>query len=355
MSMLPNLSLRDDLLSLLTACQQSLAPLRNTHVYIAGGGGFMGLWLAEAITALNDEFSFGSRITIQTLSDSFLSSYAPHIKARLDVAIVRADCRNVIVPEDAQYILYCATPTNSHIHQTEPTEVSSVIADGVRVMFDSAARLPDIRNILYVSSGNVYGSQPSGLVGLSEDSFQPCDPSVLSNAFMESVRFAESLCTSYRNEARLPVVIARGFAFVGPYQLPSITWALHNFIADALQNRAIRILGDGESVRSYLYASDAAVWFLRLLVEAQSGSVYNVGSPEVIRLLDVAKIVSSCFESRPSISVLEEPRHLRRTRFVPDVSRIQRELGVAVSVGVEEAISKTIQWMRSLNARGQVL
>lgn len=343
--------LRGDILPLLETCHQRLSHLRNAHVYIVGGGGFIGLWLTEAIVALNDEFGFGAKITIQTLNDSFLSAYAPHLKARSDVKIVCSDCRKTIVPETTQFIFYSATPTNPHLQQTEPTETASVIADGLRSMFDSAPLLPDLRNILYVSSGMVYGKQPFEMERRTEDSFDSFDPSVLSNSFSESLRFAEAICAGYRNEARLPVVIARGFAFVGPYQLPTIAWALHNFIADAMQDRPIRILGDGESVRSYLYASDAAVWFLRLLVEGKTGSVYNVGSPEGIRLADAAELVSRRFAKKAPVALLAQPSHLRKTRFVPEVSKIEKEMGVAVSVNVESAITKTIDWMLSTKNR----
>ena len=345
MNNVANSPLRRDLIPLLETRHQNLSDLKKAHVYIVGGGGFMGLWLTEAITALNDEFGFGSRITIQTLSDAFLSTYAPHLKARQDVSVVCCDCRNTVVPESTQYIFYCATPTNPLLQQSEPTETASIIVDGVRAMFDSAALLPDLRNILFVSSGAVYGSQPFEMERRAEDSFQSFDPSVLSNSFSESLRFAEAICTGYRNEARLPVVIARAFAFLGPYQLPSIAWALHNFIADAIEGRSIRILGDGESVRSYLYGSDAAVWFLRLLVNGKSGDVYNVGSPEPIRLVDVAEIVARRFDKAPSVTMLAQPAHLRKTRFVPNVSRIQHEFGVPLSVNVEDAIVKTIDWM----------
>lgn len=340
-----NSPLRADLLPLLETCHQSLSALKKGRVHIVGGGGFIGMWLTEAITALNDEFGFGAKITIQTLSDSFVTTHAPHLTARPDVRVICSDCRTAVVPEETQFVFYSAIPTSPHLQQTEPVETASVIVDGVRAMFDSAALLPDLRNVLFLSSGMVYGSQPFEVECLTESSFSPFDPSVLSNTFAESLRFAESVCTSYRNEARLPVVIARGFAFLGPYQLPSIAWALHNFIADAMQERPIRILGDGESVRSYLYASDAAVWLLRLLVEGKSGNVYNVGSPEAVRLVQAAEVVSRHFNSRSAVTVLAQPQHLRKTRFVPDVSKIQKELGVSPSVKVDEAIRKTIDWM----------
>jgi nucleoside-diphosphate-sugar epimerase len=339
-----------ELVPLLELNHTTLEGLKNSTVMIVGGGGFMGMWVAEAITALNEMFGFQTKVKIQTLSSDFLSKYASHLTSRTDVSVTLADCRRTVVPDDVQYIVYTATPTNPYLHQTEPTETSSVIVDGVRAVLESAEVLPDLRNILYVSSGSVYGSQPFDTEKLSEDSFQPIDSSVLSNCFAEALRFAESLCVGYRNEARLPIVMARGFAFLGPYQLPTIAWALHNFIADAMNGRPIRILGDGESVRSYLHGADASVWLLRLLAQGQSGGVYNVGSPHGIRLVDAADSVARYFNRKSEVTLLSQAAHLRKTRFVPDTSKIQREFGLSVSVDVERAIVQTIEW--ALNNKG---
>ena len=81
---------------------------------------------------------------------------------------------------------------------------------------------------------------------------------------------------------RLPIVTVRPFAFLGPYQLLDRPWAANNFIRDSLLGGPIRIQGDGQSVRSYMYPADMALWLLTIFPRGSVGSVYNVGSPNGI-------------------------------------------------------------------------
>ena len=74
----------------------------------------------------------------------------------------------------------------------------------------------------------------------------------------ESKRYAEVLAQCAISETKLPVVTLRPFAFVGPYQSLDLPWAVTDFIRDSLAGGPIRIMGDGSTVRSLMYAADFA-------------------------------------------------------------------------------------------------
>ena len=82
-----------------------------------------------------------------------------------------------------------------------------------------------------------------------------------------TLRYAEAEAAAWRSVAKLPVVTARPFAFIGPYQGLDKPWAVNNFLRDALLCVPIRILGDADTVRSYMYPSDMAFWLLAILAE----------------------------------------------------------------------------------------
>ena len=61
-------------------------------------------------------------------------------------------------------------------------------------------------------------AQPWELKGIPENFIGGMDCSALNSAYPESKRIAETICSVYRNQQRLPIVNARPFAFIGPYQ-----------------------------------------------------------------------------------------------------------------------------------------
>jgi dTDP-glucose 4,6-dehydratase len=161
-------------------------------------------------------------------------------------------------------------------------------------------------------------------------------------------RLAETLCVAYRNQHRLPIVNARPFAFVGPYQLLDRPWAINNFIRDALQGGPIRIQGDGETVRSYMYGSDMAWWLLRILVRGAVGASYNVGSSRGVTLAQLAEMVAGGLPKRPRVLLGVSPvQRLHRSRLVPDVGLAQDTLGLKQTVDLETALRRTIWWHES--------
>ena len=123
-----------------------------------------------------------------------------------------------------------------------------------------------------------------------------------------------------------------------------------NFIRDALPVDVNHVRGSGTSSRSYLFGADLAGWLWMLLLRGDSCRAYNVGSDEALTIGDLARLVAACSALPRPVSV-----EFARTpipgavaeRYAPDVARAATELGLTVEIGLEEAIARTIQWLRS--------
>jgi dTDP-glucose 4,6-dehydratase len=340
---------RHDCLRILDGRDQALEPLQNSKLVVVGGTGFVGTWVAEMVAALNDGYQFGIKLTLISRSTDQFANRLPHLAGRADVNLIKSDVRQLgQFPADADWVIHAAANPDVRTHASNPLDSASVIVEGTMSVMRTAERLGRLKTLLYLSSGLVCGTQPASEKGLSENAQGAPAPDA-SFIYPNAKRFAETLCSAARAQSRIPVLVARPFSFIGPYQSLDTPWAQTTFLSDALRGHHIRVLGDGQVVRSYLYGSDAAYWFLRILTAGQSGDVVNVGSPVGITLQDLAKEVARNFEPSPEIMFNTAPRSAGRSaRLLPDTTHAQKEYGLSVYTPLDDAIKLTAQWHRMM-------
>jgi len=132
----------------------------------------------------------------------------------------------------------------------------------------------------------------------------------------------------------------------------NIHYAMGNFIRDGLNGGPIRIGGDGTPYRSYLYVSDMVTWLWKILVNGKSNRPYNVGSNVGISISDTASAVNRAFGNSYSILVAGKAMPGQPgSRYVPNVERICKELGVVARVDLEDGIRRTVLWYRNCGTR----
>ena len=102
-----------------------------------------------------------------------------------------------------------------------------------------------------------------------------------------------------------------------------------DFIADARAGRNITVKGDGTPVRSYLHASDMTTWLWKILLQEANMQIFNVGSEEAIRLVDLAKKIGEITNTK--VIVLNPPRTGRGKcdHYTPITQAAVRELSLS--------------------------
>ncbi len=325
----------------------ALQALAGRHILITGGTGFVGTWLTEMVAHLNDEHSLGMRLSLLGPHAADFHSRAPHLAGRKDIDLIERDVRDLdSLPTGVTHVIHAAGTPDNRMHASDPLRTMSVISAGTSAVLRASVDSPDLQKFLFVSSGLVYGPQPLDLPGISEKYVGGPECDSIASVYPEAKRYAEVECAAWRGQTKLPLVTARPFAFIGPYQGLDKPWAVNNFLRDALLGGPIRIMGCADTVRSYMYPSDMAFWLLRILADGVPGVAYNVGSPEAVTLKDLADRIAGAFDEPPAVAC-RGGANPRPSRFVPDVDRCRDTLGLRVTVPLGDAIVRTLEWHRA--------
>jgi dTDP-glucose 4,6-dehydratase len=318
--------------------------LRGARVFLTGGTGFFGCWLLESFLWANDHLGLDASVVVLTRDPDAFGKKAPHLAAHPAVTLHIGDVRTFTFADGAfSHVIHAATASGSTLNDSDRLLMFETIVGGTRRVLDFA-RHSGASRFLLTSSGAVYGRQPAELTHLPEDYAGGPDPTDPRAVYAEGKRAAEMLCALYA-DTRLQPTIARCFAFVGPYLPLDVHFAVGNFIRDALQGGPIRVSGDGTPYRSYLYASDLAIWLWTILLRGTPLRPYNVGSEAAISISDLARAVAERFSPEPAIRIARTaPARNGSERYIPSTALARTELGVAVTVELDQALRRTVEW-----------
>lgn len=320
--------------------------LRGARIFLTGGTGFFGCWLLETLVWANERLELGASAVVLTRSPGAFAAKAPHLAGHRAVTLCAGDVRTFDpVPGAFTHVIHAASDGAPIRHPQDRLRTFDTIVTGTRRALEFAAASGAARFLL-TSSGAVYGRQPADVAHVPEDYPGGPDPADAGQLYGEAKRAAEMLCALYATDCFQPV-IARCFAFVGPYLPLDASFAAGNFIRDALGDDPIRIAGDGTPYRSYLYAADLAIWLWTILLRGQSGRPYNVGSPHALTIRDLADAVVRAAGSTIGVEVARRPiPDAAPLRYVPLTDRAERELGLRVVTTVDDALARTLEWHR---------
>ena len=304
------------------------------QIFITGGTGFFGKSL---LAAWRDQPRPECELTILSRNpERFLLKF-PEFSTLPHVRFLKGDVRNFTFPaEPFDEVIHAATPASATLEQENPEEMYSIIVDGTRHVINFC-RKSGVKRMLFTSSGAVYGPQEPEYERLAET--HPCRPVT---AYGKGKLAAEQLCL----ESGIPTVIARCFAFIGPYLPLDIHFAAGNFLRDALENRPIIIRGDGRPLRSYLHSDDLVRFLWKLLETGVPGSICNVGGDRAVSIAELATLCAKLRTPALPVTILGISGDGPPPRYVPDLTRAKREFGLIPQIDLETALRRTFDFHR---------
>ena len=207
--------------------------------------------------------------------------------------------------------------------------------EGTQVLLDVAKDI-GVDKFINIATDEVYGELGH------EGTFKEDSPLVPNSPYSSSKAAADMLGRAYYKTYKLPVITVRPSNNYGPWQYPEKLIPV--VILKTLNNEKIPVYGTGQNVREWLYVSDCAEAIFEITEKGKIGEIYNVGSNQERRNIDVVKTILKILNKNEDLIEFVKDRPGHDFRYSLDTTKIKNELGWEAKTTFEEGIEKTVKW-----------
>ena len=256
---------------------------------ITGATGYIGSMLIKKLSEDN-----ASHITA-LVRDSYKASQSlPNTTEIFEADITDTNALNVLKERYFDYIIHCASPTQSAYMISHPSMTSMTIVEGTRNILDIAKHC-NPKSFVFLSSMEVYGNiDCSDGHRVTEDETGHIDSCNPRSCYPLGKLTAEELCRSYFKDYGIPVKIARLAQTFGQGVLPDDTRVFMQFANAAMSGNDIVLHTAGNSMGNYCEINDALQGILTILHKGNNGEAYNVvNESNTMRIREMAELVAS--------------------------------------------------------------
>jgi UDP-glucose 4-epimerase len=319
---------------------------------VTGGAGFIGSHLCDRL--LED----GCEVwALDDLSTGSLSN-VEHLRDRRDFHLVvdsvlsHSVVNELVHRSDVVYHLAAAVGVRLIVEQPVRTLVTNV--QGTETVLEYCNRFG--KRVLVASTSEVYGDHREE-IELEEDARRMYGPTTQRRwAYADSKAMDEFLALAHHQERDLDCVIVRLFNTVGPRQSGEYGMVIPRFVDRALANAPIEIFGDGEQTRCFCHIDDTVRALVALMDSPNtSGEIYNVGSPNRIRIIDLADRIRQAVGSSSELVFvpfdevygqgIEDMLHR-----IPSIAKVGAAVGWKPERSLEDILADVIEDKRSAAA-----
>jgi dTDP-glucose 4,6-dehydratase len=217
---------------------------------------------------------------------------------------------------------------------------------GTQVLLD-IARKYGIGRFINISTDEVYGEIKG------DGQFYETTPLNPNSPYSVSKAAADMLGRAYHRTYGIPVITVRPSNNYGPYQYPEKFIPV--VILKALSNEKVPVYGKGVNIREWLFVSDCVDAVFEILEKGRIGEIYNVGSGEEKRNIDVVKTVLRLLGKPEDLIGFTKDRPGHDFRYSLNSDKISEQIGWKSRIKFPEGIDRTVKWymdnMRWMNSK----
>jgi len=298
---------------------------------ITGGAGFLGSHLCEFLVARGDRVVCVDNLATGTLQN------IEHLGGERFTFVNHDLTQHLQIEEPVDFVYHLASPASPIDYLRLPLQTLKVGSYGTHNAL-GLAKFKRARFLL-ASTSEVYGDplihpQPETYWG----NVNPIGPR---GVYDEAKRYAEALTMAYHRQQGVDTAVVRIFNTYGPRMRPHDGRAIPTFMRQALTDKPVTVFGDGSQTRSFCYVDDL-IRGLVLLAESEVHEPVNVGNPDEMSLLEMARLIVELTESRSEILFEALPVDDPQVRQ-PDISKARDLLGWEPEIELRTGLSRTIE------------
>lgn len=308
-------------------------------VLVTGGAGFIGRWTVKKLLQeghkiwILDDLSNGSLDNIKEFC-----SYGPQME------FIEGDIKDKAILEkvfennlDLCYHLAASINVQDSIDNPEATFENDVI--GTFNVLEQCRK--HNTKLVFMSTCMVYdrAGEEKGI-----DELHPTKPA---SPYAGSKIAGENLVLSYWYTYKLPLVVIRPFNTYGPFQKSGGEGGVISiFIKNSIEGRVLKIYGDGNQTRDFLYVEDCADFIVKAGYSHKAdGQIINAGTGKDISINELA------------LKIAEDKSGIEHVAHIHPQSEIQKLLcnsEKAYSIlswkpqtDIDEGLKKTERWIKT--------
>ena len=306
-------------------------------IFISGGAGFVGSHLCEKI---NRNFKKSTIIILDKLTYAGNKNFIKSLIKKKNVTFVKGDLCNIKLMKKLLKNVDIAinVAAESHVDNSFNNSFSFTLSNtlGGHVFFESC-RLNNVKNILHVSTDEVYGQK---LKGQSYES----DKLIPTNPYSASKTAAEMIALSYNKSFKTKMTIIRSNNIYGTRQYPEKL--IPKTILSFLNKRKMEIHGKGRQIRHYLHIDDFTDGILFIIKKKIKNEIINLGSLENYTNLNLVKNIAHKMnlDFKKNIKFTKD-RPFNDYRYKVSTSKI-KQLGWKPKIKMEKKLVEIIEWYK---------
>lgn len=243
-----------------------------------------------------------------------------------------------LVPQQDMILNFAA---ESHVDRSidGPKEFIDTNVMGTFQLLEAVKNLNPKARYVQVSTDEVYGSLEEEGYFTEETPLAPNSP------YSASKASADLLVRAYHHTFGLDTVTTRCSNNYGAFQFPEKLIPL--MISKAENNESLPVYGDGQNVRDWIHVKDHCRGIWAAATEGKSGEVYNFGSNNEWKNIDIVKEILGLLDRPESLITFVKDRPGHDKRYAIDSAKANKELGWEPEISFKEGLKETVQWYQN--------